>query len=404
MQCQCEAAGYCPLLKRPMSEHHFAICQHQVLTPAKCEVYQRNWLQLAGVPIDPDACPHRGEQVRTETCHVCGRRGQQVPIHQCDVFGECSPKLHQIGQVEHVCDGCTAKPKIPRAVWDRQVTNLIPAADGQNFNCSLIDFQGRKLFAYRHGWGGARIGLCELDGNWQPKWNTLLQFQREEHNVYQEDPRLFLFRGELHVAFTAVQTQPRTVAHVGYAKLQEVAPGAWRVADCYLPEYDRRQAWEKNWGFFEADGQLWAIYDAGQHTVLSIVGGRAKLAYQHAGPTIPGTRSHGDTRGGASPQFWRGDFYSFVHFKVPNVKRYAGGLYTFDAMPPFAPKAYLPYPLLHPNPEHCTQPCASQVVYPCGAALLDWRWVISYGAYDKDSRVAAYDVNDVKNAMQRRKQ
>lgn len=404
MQCQCEAIGYCPVLKRPMSEHHFAICQHQVLTPAKCEVYQRNWLQLAGVAADPDICPHRGEQVRTETCHVCGNRGKQIPVHKCEVFGECSPKLHHIGQVEHVCDGCVMKPKPVLATWDKKIDKLIPSPDGQNFNCSLIEFRGRRLLAYRHRWGGARLGLCELDGNWQVKWNTLLQFTREERNVYQEDPRLFIFRGELHVAFTAVQThvqgQPKTMAHVGYARLEEVAPSTWQVAASYLPEYEHRQPWEKNWSFFEADNQLWAVYDATSHTVLSIVGGHAKRAYQHKAPTIPG--NFGSIRGGASPQFWRGEFYSFVHFRKP-PKSYAGGLYTFDAEPPFAPTGYLPYPLLNPNPEHCTNQHASQVVYPCGAALLDWRWVISYGAYDKDSRLAAYDVNDVKNAIKRRK-
>ena len=47
MQCQCPAAGYCPILQRMMGEHHHAICQHKVLTPAKCNVIQSNWLQIA---------------------------------------------------------------------------------------------------------------------------------------------------------------------------------------------------------------------------------------------------------------------------------------------------------------------------------------------------------------------
>lgn len=47
MQCQCPAAGYCPVLQRMMGAHHHAICQHKVLTPAKCKVIQSNWQQLA---------------------------------------------------------------------------------------------------------------------------------------------------------------------------------------------------------------------------------------------------------------------------------------------------------------------------------------------------------------------
>lgn len=52
MQCECESAGYCPLLKRIMGAHHHAICQHKVLTPAKCKFYQDNWLQLATEQAD----------------------------------------------------------------------------------------------------------------------------------------------------------------------------------------------------------------------------------------------------------------------------------------------------------------------------------------------------------------
>jgi len=404
MQCQCTAPGYCSLLKRDQSPDHFAICQHQVLTPEKCAVYQRNWLARAGVPIDPDACPHRGEQVRTETCHVCGSRGDQVPIHKCDLFGECSPKLHHIGQAERVCATCPSKPKPVLPKWDRKIEQLIPAPDGQNFNCSLIEFRGRRLLAYRHRWTNARIGLCELGSDWQVLWNTLLSFPADERNVHQEDPRLFIFRGELHVAFTAaervIDTQRQTV-HVGYARLAEVAPSAWQVQQHFIPRYERRQTWEKNWGFFEADGQLWAVYDARRHAILSIVGEQTRLAYEYPGSTIP-AGNFGLIRGGASPQFWRGNFYSFVHFRR-EPKNYAGGLYTFDAQPPFAPTGYLPYPFLNPNPEHCSNPHAAQVVYPCGAAMFDWRWVISYGAYDRDSRLAAYDVNEVQHAIRRRK-
>lgn len=403
MQCKCEAEGYCPILKRPMFGHHFAICQHEALTPAKCEVIQRNWLIKAGVHVDPDDCPHRGEQIRVETCHVCGNRGKEVQVHKCSVFGECSLKLHHIGQREHVCEGCIAKPKPVKPLWDCKVNNLIPASDGQNFNCSLIEFNGRRLLAYRHNWGSARIGLCELNADWQVQWNTLLQVHQSANNVHQEDPRLFIFRGELHVAFTAVQVKPKTVAHIGYAKLKELAPSTWQVTDTYLPNFPQRQEWEKSWGFFEADNRLWAVYDAEKHTVLSITGDRAELAYEHSGPTVPNLKSYGDIRGGASPQLYQGNFYSFIHFKVPGVKSYVGGLYTFDAKPPFAPTSYLPYPLLSPSSEHCDYPCASKVVYPCGAMLSGKQWVVSYGAYDKDSRLAAYDANDVKYSLKRHK-
>jgi hypothetical protein len=239
--------------------------------------------------------------------------------------------------------------------------------------------------------------LAELDDNYVPKWNTQLRFPRHPRNLAQEDPRLFVYKDELHVAYTAVEYKTELIANVGYARLREEAPGAWVVASDYLPEFKQRQKWEKNWGFFESQGQLWAVYDAENHTVLSINGNRAEVAFSYGGPTIP-RANYGAIRGGASPQFFRGNFYSFVHFKR-EPKSYALGLYTFDSQPPFEPVSYIPYPLLVANKEHCTNEHANEVVYPSGAAMVEWRWVISYGAYDKDSRLVAFDVNEVKRGL-----
>lgn len=403
MHCHCPEPGHCALFNRVMSERNHAICQGTVLTPEKCEAYRANWAQLAGVQLDAGFCLHRGrEPLRVATCNVCGRRGEQVPIYSCSLFGECSLDRHQVGQAEHVCRGCDSFVGTLQAKWDRQIKQLIPSPTQQNFNNSLIEWRGRRIMAYRHNWGGARIGLCELDREWQVKWNCLLGFPEHPYNVYQEDPRLFIHRDELHVAFTAVQTrakgEAKLVAHVGYARLKEAAPSTWHVAEAYVPEYEHRGPWEKNWGFFSCEGQLWAVYNSERHTVLAIDRGKATKAYEHERRTIPGTQARGCIRGGASPQYWRGEFYSFVHFRRP-PKNYAGGLYTFDAAPPFAPVRYLPFALLQPSPEHCTNAHAADVVYPAGAALLDWRWVISYGAYDRDSRLVAYDVNEVEACL-----
>lgn len=398
LPCTCREPGLCPVYNRPMQGRAYDICSGAALTPEQQAVYRRNWLAMAGQPLHPDYCIHRGPQLRTETCHVCGNRGKSVPVFKCDLKGSCSYDLYQIGQREQVCRHCDDKVGPVKALWDRKIEKLIPSPDGQNFNNSLIEFRGRRIMAYRHRWGGSRLGLCELNSDWQVIWNCLLSFPgNHPHNVYQEDPRLFIFKGELHVAYTAVQVAPRTVTHVGYARLREVAPSTWSVEESFLPHYEQRQAWEKNWGFFESQGQLWAVYDAGSHTILSIDGNRATPAYQH---TRPIAGDWGLIRGGAAPQFWRGEFYSFVHFRK-NPKNYAGGLYTFDAQPPFAPTGYIPYPILSPTAEHCSQPSAANVVYPSGAALLDWRWVVSYGAYDRDSRLCAYDVNQVKAALVR---
>lgn len=404
MQCKCDKAGWCETLKRHQTEEHLNICQMNVNQVEKAARIQQNWLKMAGKDIDPDECPYRGDQIKVETCNICGNRGKPIPVYNCSIHGTCSVTAHNVKQTDHLCETCKDKPKPLDKVWDKQVSNLLPNKTNQNFNCSIIEYVGTKIFAWRHRWGGAQIGICELDNNWKPTKQQLLHFPYTINNVYQEDPRLFIFKDQLHVAFTAVRPESRhpnkVVAKVGYASLKlNSQKTQWVIDKTYLPEYTDSMHWEKNWGFFESQGKLWCVYDAEKHIILEMDNGKPRLAYSNNVRTIPG--SSGLIRGGASPQFFRGQFYSFIHFRQ-EPKFYRGGLYTFDSQPPFNITGYVPYAFLNPVKEHCTNAHASEVVYPAGAALIDWRWVISYGAYDKDSRLAAYDVNEVEKAIKRR--
>lgn len=399
MECRCQGPGFCQLLNREQTQHHYDVCQGRVKDLEKAEVIRQNWLRLAGKPVDPDECPYRGEKLGVETCHICGNRGRKVQLYECSIYGSCSITAHHVGQKEHVCDTCISKPKPLQEKWNKKITGLLPVHDNQNFNCSLLNYNGRRMFAYRHGWGGARLVLSELDEHWNPIWQKQLYFPYHHLNVFQEDPRLFVFKGQLHVAFTAVQVSPKTVARVGYASLVDRGKNNWYVDRYYLPHYDKCNAWEKNWGFFEAEGKLWCVYDAARHTILEVDKSVATLAYATNTTTIPGNFGH--IRGGAAPMLHQDKFYSFVHFRR-EPKNYAGGLYTFEPTPPFKVIGHVTYPFLTPNKAHCSHPYASEVVYPAGAALFDNRWVISYGAYDIDSRIAAYDPQDVDNAIKLR--
>lgn len=367
----------------------------------KQDTYKRNWLKISGQYVHPDYCANRGKLLpETRTCHVCGNRGKQVEVFECSVFGKCTIDLHQIGQTEGECKNCTRRiaPIEPR--WDRKVTGLIPSKTDQNINCSIIDYKGRKLFAYRHNWENARIALCELDYNLNPIWNCKLDFPSVPKNRMQEDPRLFVYRGELHVAFTAVEPYPKTTTHVGYAKLKEVAAGMWVVNNTWLPEYANRTPWEKNWGFFEAADKLWAVYDPSCQSILSIEGNSATLAYKHNVQTA--TPDYGEIRGGASPILFGGQFYSFFHYRAPPCN-YAGSLYTFDSRPPFTPIANLPYPIIVPKEKDCPSGNSNKtVVYPAGAAVIGDEWVISYGGYDHDCRLAGFPLEQIDKSLKSR--
>jgi len=51
--CQCTGPGFCETFQREQSTRNVAICRGEVLTPAKCEAYRRNWSLLIGVLIAP---------------------------------------------------------------------------------------------------------------------------------------------------------------------------------------------------------------------------------------------------------------------------------------------------------------------------------------------------------------
>ena len=70
--------------------------------------------------------------------------------------------------------------------------------------------------------------------------------------------------------------------------------------------------------------------------------------------------------------------------------RYLAGVYSFSALPPFAPISLRPEPVLIPENEQPPQrhprlsPLNALVVFPCGAAILPNRqWLLSYGVHDE---------------------
>lgn len=398
LPCTCESPGFCPVYNRQMGVSQHSICNGTRLTPEKQAVYKQNWLNLSGQTVHPEYCLHRGEGIGQKTCNTCGNRGKPVNTFRCSLFGECSIDRYQVGQGEAVCKECDSRVSVLKPKWDRKIDNLIPATNNQNFNCSIINWQGRKIVAYRHNWSGSRIVICELNDRWQPIWNTKLEFPNHPHNVYQEDPRLFIYRNQLHVSYTAVQVSPRTITHVGYAHIAEVAPSTWQVMTNNIPHYPDRRDWEKNWGFFEAEDRLWAVYDTSKQNILSIENNKAKMAYRN---NIDTAENFGNIRGGSAPRLHKEQFYSFFHYQKP-PQNYTTGLYTFDPKPPFKPIAYIPYPIISPKKEDAQDThMNTQVVYPCGAAVFNSSWIISYGAYDHDCRLAAFDEMSVDNSLKK---
>src|SRR5690606_34380981 len=99
---------------------------------------------------------------------------------------------------------------------------------------------------------------AELDDGLKPLRTVVLpQLRHPRANYGREDPRLFVFRGRLHIAYIGVQGTGQGVAtHQMYARLTDDL----RVEEVFHPEYAFRREWEKNWQFFEWENELFAVY------------------------------------------------------------------------------------------------------------------------------------------------
>ena len=271
---------------------------------------------------------------------------------------------------------------------------------GGAFNPSIIEYKGRLLMAHRRSWVNAHLWLAELDRDTlQPKRVSPMRISRGVHDAAsQEDQRLFLHRGKLHVSYTGVQqTETGVVTNVCLSSLEDEARGLWSPS--WSPQYEGRNAWEKNWVFFEHDGELYAVYSVSPHRVLKFFHGGAEVAYET--PFAPQWR-YGHLRGGASPVLHNGEFYHFFHGQMNRAGHnwyYSAGLYTFDSKPPFAPKRFAKLPLL--LPEMAEKPCewVASVVYPGGAVYRNGVWLVAYGAFDTWCRIGVWTEEDIEGAL-----
>jgi hypothetical protein len=109
-----------------------------------------------------------------------------------------------------------------------------------------------------------------------------------------EDPRLFSWRGSICSAFTVIEKYTvgvHTKQGLGYCSVFPVMEGI------LMPNYGKNllQGPEKNWGFFEEGGELYAVYSYSPWKILRIQREEATVAYTEEFPTPYKGRIHGGT-------------------------------------------------------------------------------------------------------------
>ncbi len=349
------------------------------------------WVEVAYVQVGPDGQPlfiHRCSdkfRLKAEPYSTPQVRSGQTFVPELPLEAECWNWLSDLSRQL----GGAARRARNAPSPERVVRVGLPG----HYNCSLIEYRGRLLLASRQGDVGASLHLSELGPDFQPQSTRQLAAPPFFGFVGLEDPRLFLFRGLLHCAFTGLEAGPVLRTHQAVCRLD-----AEGIEEVWLPEYGARAFWEKNWQFFEHEGELYSVYAVRPHLVLRHHGGRVEEAARTAAP-LPW--SNGDLRGGAPPVRVGEEFYHFFHTRQESGGRmeYAAAVYTFAARPPFEVRRAAAAPILVPDeydrPAHRT----SSVVFPCGAILRSGKWIISYGYHDQECRLAVFDAGEIEDRL-----
>jgi predicted GH43/DUF377 family glycosyl hydrolase len=303
-----------------------------------------------------------------------------------------------------------------------------------------------------------RIALCRLDRNLQVIAGSPVAFSQsirfapghhyaEPAQTWFADPRLYRLAGRLFVYWNSGWHDPLNYQFIQEIDPRDLRPIGWaRELNLIGP----RQKLEKNWTLFGerdanqdlrdrmsgdmggtpmprgtgvppvglsararpdlrlGEGPLYAIYSITPHRVLQFsLGGEGAIDFTEAVSTewnndaYAGT--YGALRGGAVPQRVGEHYYSICHsvHPAPDGYRYVPAVYRFAALPPFAPTDAPTRPLALENPfgprrvYEKLNPAVGEVIYPCGAAYDEGRWIVSYGINDEHCAITFLPAADV---------
>lgn len=263
---------------------------------------------------------------------------------------------------------------------------------GRKFNASTIPWKDGYATAFRlvqSGNDNVYVSIRDSSMNEQSCHRIDVSHRLCSHR--REDPRFFFHQGRWWLSIIGVQADQKWVAHQLYTELDDdlhAIPG-----HIWCGDYAQRALWEKNWGFFDYDGELYAVYSIHPHVVLKIDRSNATEISRHSWQP---QWSGGLLRGGASPVLHNGEYYSFFHgrIQIGRVNYYTTGCYTFEARPPFTPKRITAKPILAPGPTGWSKTNLS-VLFTCGAFLQNDQWVLTHGVHDQWTQldwIAAADV------------
>lgn len=260
-------------------------------------------------------------------------------------------------------------------------------------NSTMIEFNEKIYFVYRMESAPfctrMKLGICLLDENLAPiqSTNKLLNLHSDlkgfVKGFHVEDPRLFTFNNELYLSYTD-----------GYQMAQaKINPETLEAVESFYLDKPVATRTEKNWTFFESEGQLYSNYSYSPHTIFKIDGPKWEQVYQT--PFLNDWK-WGEIRGGTSPYLIDDKFVSFFHsamdiqYKHSRGRQYFMGAIVFSATAPFEILHISKEPIIAGELTKESIPRLSNkifVVFPSGVVKLEDGWAVSFGYNDHECRI-----------------
>lgn len=267
---------------------------------------------------------------------------------------------------------------------------------GRKYNGSVILFGGKKLFAYRkynESHHRCDIGVADVsEGYDKVSWSKSIDLPCPNGKEHYEDPRLFLFRGELWLAVSMItdynlrpwiSVQKAFRLNANFEQNRELIPLIGM----------NKKAQEKNWQFFDYKGRLMVSYMPKNNTVYELNPENGDVLNRWSSDRI--AWGIGSFSGGTPPIRYGNGWMSFFHgfsecLPSPHFRRYYFGAYTFEYDPPFAITGITPFPVGYASRQNLWFPHPKfygwepEVVFPAGTIVSeDGEWIdVSVGVND----------------------
>lgn len=302
--------------------------------------------------------------------------------------------------------------------------NLIPQSwindcesDFYVFNPAIYRLTDRYAMCYRITNPNddiRRLATCHLDLDFNPIPGTITALsdiieqenpdtEHMKYSGWKADARYFLLQGELYISVNNGKT-----TKPNHQWLIKMDPDGLRPAGKAREIVYLGPRWEieKNWMFFECDGEVFCSYSVSPHTVFKVsMNNERQVICEDAYKTSwedDYKKSYGELRCSTPPVLIDGSYISITHsrFYADGGQNSVCGFYEFESQPPFRVLRYSRHPVVFPGFDYqYTMPPLHQGVvrgyYACGLQKEGDDLLLSYGLLNEKAAIAKLNLSKI---------